>query len=173
MCKGDQIHLLYHIHSFPNHPSSHHHDGLDSKRLSDGEDKVDEKEDNKSDGGCGDTANPNVTSCCVWAKGSATFIPSRSGVNIKTISPRHVTDSKSTLTVTFPPPPTPLFNPFQTHMSRYSGYLASICDWEDVPTSLLLPRRYHVLTGLATVTTRIQQFKSSKKAAPDGQYICK
>lgn len=61
------------MHSFPNHPTSLQHDGLDSKRHShgdgDGEDKVDEKEDNEeSDGGCGDTANPNVTSCCVWAR---------------------------------------------------------------------------------------------------------
>lgn len=85
LCKGDQIHLLYHIHLFPNHPTSLQHDGLDSKRH--GEDKVDKKEDKEeNDGRCGDTANPNVTSCCVWAKGSATSIPSR---QVSTPKPYH------------------------------------------------------------------------------------
>ena len=59
MCKGDQINLLYHIYSFPNHPTSLQHDGLDSNCHSDGdsdgdsdgEDKVDEKEDNEEKDG--------------------------------------------------------------------------------------------------------------------------
>lgn len=61
-------------HTFIPKPStSLQHGGLHSKRYSDGdgdgEDKVDEKEDDrKSDGRCGDTANSNITSCCVWAR---------------------------------------------------------------------------------------------------------
>lgn len=31
----------------------------------------------------------------------------------KTLSPHHVTDSESTLTITFPLPPTPSFKPFK------------------------------------------------------------
>ena len=102
-----------------------------------------------------------------------TSIPSRLGLNTKTLSSHHVTDSKIYLNHHLSATANPIVQTF-SNSHVLIKWLHSIdlrpggCpNFPSPTTSPSCPDRS------SDVTTRIQQFISSKKAAPDGQYICK